>query len=88
MGPAAAGLRASIGAPLSPYERAAFERALDAVRAPLGAGTFDARWTSAQAAPWEQSVDGVAAFGELLRRHGLGRRQTQEEPAEHAAMAR
>ena len=38
-----------------------FERTLDAVRAALGAGTFDARWTSAQAESWEQIVDEALA---------------------------
>jgi predicted ATPase/class 3 adenylate cyclase/Tfp pilus assembly protein PilF len=60
-GAAAAGIRASIGAPLSPYERAAFERTLDAARVSLGANTVGTTWTSAQAVPWEQIVDEVLA---------------------------
>jgi tetratricopeptide (TPR) repeat protein len=61
LGAAAAGLRASIGAPLSPYERAVFERTLHAVHTSLGAGTFETAWTSAQATPWEQIVDEALA---------------------------
>jgi tetratricopeptide (TPR) repeat protein len=57
MGVAAVALRGSMGTPLSPYDRAVFERTLDAMRASLGAGVFDAIWTTAQAAPWEQLAD-------------------------------
>src|ERR671933_162380 len=42
MGAAAAGLRASMGTPMSPYDRAVFERTLDAARASLGTGALDA----------------------------------------------
>jgi hypothetical protein len=61
LGAAAAGIRASIGAPLSPYDRAVFERTLDAARASLGAGAFETAWALAQATPWEHIVDEALA---------------------------
>jgi tetratricopeptide (TPR) repeat protein len=56
LGAAAAALRASIGAPLSPYEQAAFEHNMDAARAALGATAFDTLWASAQVVPYEEIV--------------------------------
>jgi hypothetical protein len=59
MSAAAAGIRASVGAPFSPYERATFERNVDAARDALGATAFDTLWAGAQAAPSEQIVEEV-----------------------------
>jgi len=61
LGAVAAGMRITIGARLSPTERAVFGRTLDAARAALGADVFDTLWTSAESTPWEQIVDAVLA---------------------------
>src|SRR5436190_18305709 len=53
----AAGLRASSGAALTPYERAAVERTLDVARASVGVSAVDITWSSAQATPQDQVVD-------------------------------
>lgn len=53
---AAAALRESLGAHLSPVERAEYDEVVDGVRASLGAEAFAAAWAAGQAMPLEQAV--------------------------------
>src|SRR5207244_5120113 len=55
---AAARLRASIGAPAHPVDRADHDRALERIQTALGAPSFDAAWTAGQA----MTPDEVIAF--------------------------
>ena len=53
---AADALRTTIGAPLSPNERASAERIVAALRAALGAATYEIAWTEGRALPLEQAI--------------------------------
>ena len=60
---AAARLRASIGAPVHPVDRAEHDRALQRIQAALGMQSFDAAWTAGQA----MTPDEVIAFATSIR---------------------
>jgi hypothetical protein len=51
---AAAALREATGAPLSPGERARYDRDVSAMRAGLGEAAFAAAWATGKAMPLEQ----------------------------------
>ncbi len=53
---AAAGLRKTIGAPLSPPDRAENERSVEAVRAALGEAAFAAAWAKGGTMELEQAI--------------------------------
>jgi predicted ATPase/class 3 adenylate cyclase len=53
---AAAVWREAIGAPLSPRERASYDRDMSAVRAGLGEAAFATAWATGQAAPLDQVI--------------------------------
>ena len=53
---AAETLREATGAPLSPDERARYDRSVSAVRAGLGEAAFAAAWATGKACPWSTSV--------------------------------
>ena len=50
-------LRAAIGAPLPPNNRAEIDRALADLRATLGAAAFDSAWAAGRAMTWEQAIE-------------------------------
>jgi hypothetical protein len=59
---AASALRAEMGIPVRPVDRAAVEQALATARSALGADAFAAVWAEAQALPLEQIVSAIPSL--------------------------
>jgi hypothetical protein len=61
---AAEALRAAIGAPIPPIERASYEQAVAAARTELGESDFAAAWAQGRATPLEQVISTVLKMGD------------------------
>jgi hypothetical protein len=67
-------LRARIGVPVAPVDRADYECNLAATRAALGETAFDAAWAAGQALPLDQAIAEAVAGAD---------HQGQGQPVEH-----